>query len=302
MASTLESNEAESAAVTGEMADFVGAMRELRELAERARSARTLEECHRLAAESLDASTVALEAARKAYRETADRLAQADTELEAFSYSVSHDLRAPLRAIDGFSEALLVDYGDKLDDEGRHSLTRVRAGTQRMARLIDDLLSLSRIVRSKMVREALDLTAIARRIFGALAARDPGRNVQTVVAEGLAAEGDARLVTVLLENLLGNAWKFTSRQPFARIEVASEVRDGETVFLVRDDGAGFDMAYANKLFGPFQRLHSDSEFEGTGIGLATVHRVVTRHKGRIWTDAAPGRGATFFFTLARQIL
>jgi light-regulated signal transduction histidine kinase (bacteriophytochrome) len=230
-------------------------------------------------------------------KESADKLAQANKELEAFSYSVSHDLRAPLRAIDGFSEALLVDHGDKLDDEGRHCLARVRAGAQRMSQLIDDLLSLSRIARSPMKREPVDLTAIARRIFGDLSARDPARKVDIIVADGLTGKGDARLVMVLLENLLGNAWKFTSKQPSARVEVASEVRDGESVFLVRDNGVGFDMGYANKLFAPFQRLHSDSEFQGTGVGLATVQRVVTRHRGRIWTDAAPGKGATFFFTL-----
>ncbi|MGH7438892.1 MAG: sensor histidine kinase [Polyangiaceae bacterium] len=297
MGTSLDRPEPDSAAAGDEMADLVQAMRAFRELAEQACHARTLEECHRLAAESLDASTLALEAARRLRKESADKLAQAHKELEAFSYSVSHDLRAPLRAIDGFSEALLVDYADRLDDEGRHCLARVRAGTQRMAQLFDDLLSLSRIARAPMKREPVDLTAIARRIFGDLAARDPARKVDTVVAEGLAGKGDARLVTVLLESLLGNAWKFTGKHTSARIEVGSELRDGETVYVVRDDGAGFDMKYANKLFAPFQRLHTDSEFQGTGIGLATVHRVVTRHGGRIWADAAPGLGAAFFFTI-----
>jgi len=239
-------------------------------------------------------SSLALAKRRK---ESADKLKEANKELEAFSYSVSHDLRAPLRAIDGFSKILVSDYSSVLDDQGKRYLERVRAGTQRMAQLIDDLLSLSRITRTALNRGRVDLTDISRRIFAELAARDPERSVECVVAEGLVAQGDSQLVMVMLENLLGNAWKFTSKREAARIEVTSEAKNGETVFVVRDNGAGFNMEYANKLFAPFQRLHSASEFQGTGVGLATVHRVVTRHGGKIWARAELGHGATFFFTL-----
>ncbi|HVR62716.1 MAG TPA: ATP-binding protein [Polyangia bacterium] len=242
-------------------------------------------------------SSIALAKMRK---EAADKLAEANKELEAFSYSVSHDLRAPLRAIDGFSRALQTDFGDRLDDEGRRYIDRIRAGTQRMSELIEDLLSLSRITRAALTRGPVDLTAISRKVLADLAARDAGRAVEVNVADGLSGQADARLVTVLFENLLGNAWKFTSKQPSARIDVTSEQREGETVYIVRDNGAGFSMEYAHKLFAPFQRLHSNAEFPGTGIGLATVQRIVGRHGGRIWVEAAPGEGAKFFFTLAEQ--
>jgi light-regulated signal transduction histidine kinase (bacteriophytochrome) len=192
---------------------------------------------------------------------------------------------------------LLGDYAGSLDERGRHYLERVRSGTQRMGQLIDDLLGLSRITRAPLSRDRVDLTGISRKVLADLGARDPDRRIETKVAEGLVGQGDSRLVMVLFENLLGNAWKFTSKRPDARVEVGSEVHDGEPAFFVRDNGAGFNMAYANKLFAPFQRLHSDKEFQGTGIGLATVHRVVSRHGGRIWVDAAIDRGATFFFTL-----
>jgi signal transduction histidine kinase len=239
-------------------------------------------------------SSLALARMRQEY---VDRLAEANKELEAFSYSVSHDLRAPLRAIDGFSKALLSDCSDKLDERGKRHLERVRNATQRMSQLIDDLLSLSRIGRTAMQRECVDLAEISRRVLAELSARESERKVETRVSDGLTCDGDPRLLTVLLENLLGNAWKFTSKHPEARIEVGREPGNGPPVFFVRDNGAGFDMEYANKLFAPFQRLHAATEFPGTGIGLATVHRVVTRHAGRIWVQAAPDKGATFFFTL-----
>ncbi|HVZ71421.1 MAG TPA: ATP-binding protein [Polyangia bacterium] len=242
-------------------------------------------------------SCIALAKMRK---EAADKLMEANKELEAFSYSVSHDLRTPLRAIDGFSRVLQSEYADKLDAEGKRYVERIRTGAKRMGELIDDLLSLARITRAEVKRERTDLTAISRRILGDLAARDPERKVRIEIEEGMTAEADPRLVTVLFENLLGNAWKFTSKRPAATIAVASEERDGETVYLVRDDGAGFDMQYARKLFAPFQRLHAAAEFQGTGIGLATVFRIVTRHGGRLWADAAPDRGATFFFTLCAE--
>jgi signal transduction histidine kinase len=233
-------------------------------------------------------------------REWSQELERANNELEAFSYSVSHDLRAPLRAIDGFSKALLDDYADKLDAQGVQYLERVRAATQRMAQLIDDLLGLSQITRAPLKRQRVDMTDLARHVLGELSARDPGRTIATDVADGLVVQVDPRLLTVMLENLLGNAWKFTSKQPAATIEVGTATRDGEAVYFVRDNGAGFSMEHATKLFAPFQRLHDATEFEGTGIGLATVNRVVARHGGRVWAEAKPGQGATFLFTLGAQ--
>jgi signal transduction histidine kinase len=230
-------------------------------------------------------------------REWAKELEQANNELEAFSYSVSHDLRAPLRAIDGFSKTLLDEYGKKLDEKACGYLSRVRAGTQRMAALIDDLLNLSRINRAPLRKDSISLTEMARSVTAELQEKEPSRKVLIEIADGLAARGDARLVTVVLVNLLGNAWKFTARQQEAQIAVGQEKKENETVFSVRDNGAGFDMAYADKLFAPFQRLHSDSEFEGTGIGLATVQRIISRHGGRIWAESEVGKGTSFFFTL-----
>jgi two-component system NtrC family sensor kinase len=227
----------------------------------------------------------------------AEELEWKNKELEAFSYSVAHDLRAPLRGMDGFSQALLEDYADKLDDVGKQYLRYVRESAQQMGQLIDDLLSLSRVTRGDFQREQVDLAAISSSVVARLQKLHAERKVELVVADGLVAAGDARLLTIALENLLGNAWKFTGKRADARIEVgASDNRDRRTYF-VRDNGAGFDMTHASKLFGVFQRLHSVSEFEGTGIGLATVHRVVRRHGGRIWAEGEVGCGATFFFTL-----
>ncbi|MEW6613490.1 MAG: PAS domain S-box protein [Pseudomonadota bacterium] len=224
-------------------------------------------------------------------------LTAVNRELEAFSYSVSHDLRAPLRAIDGFSQALLEDYADRLDGEGIRHLERVRAATQRMGQLIDDLLNLSRVTRSEMHRERVNLSAIAQRFAEELHASQPQRQVEFVIAPNVTARGDARLLQVVLENLLRNAWKFTSKHERARIEFGVTQRDGKRTYFVRDDGAGFDMSYAHKLFGAFQRLHGATEFEGTGIGLATVQRIIHRHGGRIWAEGAIEQGATFYFTL-----
>ncbi len=225
------------------------------------------------------------------------QLEAANRELEAFSYSVSHDLRAPLRGIDGFSQALLEDYADTLDDQGRDYLRRVRSATQRMAGLIDDLLNLSRITRSELRREEVDLSAQAHSVVEQLRQAQPERQVEFHIADGLTAQGDSRLLRIALENLIGNAWKFTGKTADAMIEFGL-TRDGdEDIYFVRDNGAGFDMAYAGKLFGAFQRLHDVREFEGTGIGLATVQRIIRRHGGRVWAEGEPGRGATFHFTL-----
>jgi signal transduction histidine kinase len=233
-------------------------------------------------------------------RRVRDRTAQLEavnTELEAFSYSVSHDLRAPLRGIDGWSLALIEDYSDKLDGRAREYLGRVRGESQRMGQLIDDLLQLARVTRDHMERGTLNLTAMANEIDERLRHRQPERSVEFSAQSGLTALGDARLIDVALTNLLENAWKFSGPRPTARIEFGRLGTAGENVFFVHDNGVGFDMAYAHKLFGAFQRLHRASEFSGTGIGLATVKRIVLRHGGRVWAEAQLDRGATFYFTL-----
>jgi two-component system NtrC family sensor kinase len=217
-------------------------------------------------------------------------------ELDAFSYSVAHDLRAPLRSIDGFSQALLEDYDDRLDDEGQQYLRYIRESAQQMSRLIDDLLSLSQVSRSEVHREIVNLSEIAYQVVKRLQRQYSALQVDIVIPDGLVADADARLLTVVFENLLGNAWKFTGKRADARIEVGASGAD-RTTYFVRDNGAGFDMAYASKLFGVFQRLHSNAEFEGTGIGLATVHRVIRKHGGHIWAEGSVGHGATFSFTL-----
>lgn len=229
-----------------------------------------------------------------------DRTAQleyANAELEAFCYSVSHDLRAPLRAIDGFSQALMEDFPKDVPEDAQRYLSRIRSSTQRMGQLIEDLLNLSRVSRADLERRDVDVSELARQVVNDMQHREPGRKVEVLIWDGMRADADSRLLRAVLENLIGNAWKFTSKVPAPRIEAGS-VRDAERVtFFVRDNGAGFDMAYANKLFGAFQRLHSATEYAGTGIGLATVQRIVHRHGGRVWADAQPGKGAAFFFTL-----
>jgi PAS domain S-box-containing protein len=222
-------------------------------------------------------------------------------ELETFSYSVSHDLRAPVRAIDGFSAILEQDYSEKLDNRGRDCLRRVRAATQRMFTIIDALLVLSRVTREEMRRDVIDLSALARSVATELQRTDPERKVEFIIAPGIIGVGDASLVRVALENLIGNAWKFTGRQETARIEFGAIDKKGTTVYFVRDNGAGFDMAYADKLFGAFQRLHTAEEFPGTGIGLPTVQRIVRRHGGMVWGEADVDKGAMFSFTLAPPI-
>jgi signal transduction histidine kinase/ligand-binding sensor domain-containing protein len=233
----------------------------------------------------------------------ADRTAQlvsAIKELEAFSYSVSHDLRTPLRSIDGFSRVLLEDYADKLDADGKDSLQRIRAGSQRMGQLIDDLLTLSHVSRDEMRRGPVDLSALARTVAAELREAAPGQRMEFIIAPDLVATGDARLLQVLLENLLGNACKFSGRRPVARIEFGRTTHQGAPAYFVRDNGAGFDRAHAQKLFGAFQRFHTMDEFPGTGIGLATVQRIIHRHGGHVEAESQPDHGATFYFTLPEK--
>jgi PAS domain S-box-containing protein len=227
---------------------------------------------------------------------TAD-LSAANEELEAFAYSVSHDLRAPLRGIDGFSQAVLEEYSDSLDETGKDYLVRLRSASQRMGHLIDDMLSLSRVSRVEISREQVDLSAMATSVAVVLQDREPDRNVEFVIQDGLAALGDFRFLSIVLENLLANAFKFTSTRATARIEFGRELEDGEDAYFVRDDGVGFDMTYADQLFVPFQRLHTDTEFPGSGIGLATIRRIIGRHGGRAWAHGEVDRGATVYFTL-----
>jgi light-regulated signal transduction histidine kinase (bacteriophytochrome) len=219
-------------------------------------------------------------------------------ELEAFNYSVSHDLRAPLRPLDGFSQALLEDCADKLDDKGRDYLLRIRAAAQRMSQLIDDLLRLSRISRAQVRAQQVDLSALAEAVVRELSGSDEARDVECVIQPGLLVRGDPGLLRIVMENLLRNAWKFTQKKDKARIEFGQRQERGETAYFVRDDGVGFDPSFAPRLFQPFQRFHTTAEFEGTGIGLAIVHRIVTHHRGRTWAEASPGAGATIFFTLS----
>ena len=243
------------------------------------------------------AANQAEQAAREDLARHASQLEAANKELEAFAYSVSHDLRAPLRSVEGFSQALAEDYAEQIDDAGRDMLQRVRAASQRMAQLIDDMLVLSRLTRTEMRRERVDLSALAQAIATELRRRAPERDVEFVIADGLFVEGDRGLLRVACENLLENAWKFTGKTPVARIEVGATIEASRTCYFVRDNGAGFDMAYADKLFGAFQRLHGTNEFPGTGIGLATVQRVLHRHGGQAWAEGRVGQGATIYFAL-----
>ncbi|MDB5813035.1 MAG: putative histidine kinase [Rhodocyclales bacterium] len=239
------------------------------------------------------------EAHQSEHRKSSE-LAAVNKELEAFSYSVSHDLRAPLRAIDGFSKALLNRLGPHSDNSERHYLDRIRTAAQRMGALIDDLINLSRITRAPLRAEQVDMTKMSRDILAELADAEPARKVTCSVGEGLVVNADPHLLAVLLRNLLGNAWKYTSRNAEAMIELGVNRVDGTQVFYVKDNGVGFDMTHAKNLFTPFHRLHTDAEFPGTGIGLATVHRVVCRHSGSIRAEAEPARGATFHFALEKS--
>lgn len=230
-------------------------------------------------------------------RQRTAELEASTRELDAFAYSVSHDLRAPLRSLEGFSQVLIEDFSADLAEEAQRYLGRIQANVTRMAQMIDDLLHLSRATRSQLRREHTDLSALSREVLAELAAQHPARTVETDVPEGLVARADPHLVRLVLQNLIGNAWKFTAHRDDPVIRVGVRRQDGIDVFSVEDNGAGFDMKYAHKMFDPFQRLHSAAEFEGTGIGLAIVARIITRHGGRIRADGTPGGGATFRFSL-----
>lgn len=239
----------------------------------------------------------ALKAEAENLRREKESAEASNAELRAFSYSVAHDLRAPLRAIAGFTGAIAEDYADKLDDAGKALVGRVVSNVERMGELIDALLALAKVSQADLVYERVDLGAVARNVVEQMRAGDPTRDVELVVRDGLVTNGDPRLLRAALENLLGNAWKFTRSRERSRIELGRERARDTTSFYVRDNGAGFDMQYAHRLFAPFQRLHPANEFEGTGIGLATVQRIVRRHGGRVWAEARPNEGATFYFTL-----
>jgi PAS domain S-box-containing protein len=229
--------------------------------------------------------------------ERTEELTRINKELESFSYSVSHDLRAPLRSINGFSRIILDQYLDKLDQEGQEYLQIITSECKRMGLLIDDLLSLSRLSRKEISQETADLSGMVETIAAELRRREPGRQVDFIIAPGIKATGDKVLLQSVLENLMNNAWKFTGRHPVARIEFGATEQDGKAVYFVRDDGAGFDMKYSGKLFGAFQRLHGTDEFPGNGIGLAAIQRIIHRHGGRVWAESVVEKGATFYFTL-----
>jgi two-component system sensor histidine kinase/response regulator len=224
-------------------------------------------------------------------------LTSINRELEAFSYSVSHDLRAPLLAFDGLSQTLLDDYGNRLDNKAKDYLKRMRRASQRMTSVFDGLQTLFRLTSGEIHREKLDITQLVQEIVEEINAESPDRSVEVQIAKGMKASGDKRLIRILLVNLLNNAWKFTSTKTMQKVEVGTEMIEGESRMFVRDNGVGFDMIYAHRLFGAFQRLHSQSEFTGAGIGLATARRIVNRHGGRIWAEGAVGEGATFYFVI-----
>jgi light-regulated signal transduction histidine kinase (bacteriophytochrome) len=248
----------------------------------------------------LDAERAHGEVLRDLERRVAERtaeLAVANRRLRSFSYSVSHDLRAPLRAIAGFGAELAQSSRDRLSPEERRDLDRILGAARRMEQLIEGMLVLGRVVESEMRRVPVDLTALAREIAGELSEAEPARSVEVDIQEGLRAVGDPVLLRAALANLLGNAWKFTRPRLPARVEVGRQPGGSEAAFFVRDNGAGFDMRYADRLFGAFQRLHRHDEFPGTGVGLATVEQIISRHGGRIWAESRPNEGATFFFSL-----
>jgi signal transduction histidine kinase len=249
----------------------------------------------KLLAESEQASRELAETRAELVRD----LEHKNRELESFSYAVSHDLRAPLRRIDSFSRAVLESQGDRLDEAGQRFLGRVREASQHMSQLIDDVLYLSRVTRADLREQEVDLSAVTDLILGRLQESEPQRTLDAKVRPGVIVTGDGQLLRIAMENLLGNAWKFTSKEPESRIEFGLTQTGGEPTYFVRDNGAGFDMTYADRLFGPFQRLHQVGDFPGNGIGLATVQRIIHRHGGRVWAEGLVGQGATFYFTMGR---
>ena len=234
----------------------------------------------------------------KQYSQELERL---NAELEAFSYSVSHDLKAPLRSLDGFSSALLEDYSDKLDERGKEYLNYIRESSQLVSHLIDDMLKLSGVVRAEMLQEEINLSGMVSSIADILKRSEPDRKADFIVSPDVIGDGDMNLVRIMLTNLLENAWKYTSKCHQTRIEFGENCQGDTKVYFVKDNGVGFDMQYSKKLFKPFSRLHSRKEYSGNGIGLATVYRIVLRHGGRIWAEAEPDKGATFFFTLGTNV-
>ncbi len=274
---------------TGEKARFEGTQRAMLNLLEDfGKEREKTESANRELREAIDSLRRAKEAADNANRE-----------LEAFAYSVSHDLRAPLRSIAGFSHVLLEDYLNQLDEEGQDSLNRIFAATQKMGRLIDDLLNLSRITRAEMKREIVSLSNMVRKVAEGKKDALPERDVELTIEDNLLAEGDDHLLNVVFENLIENAFKFTGKRASARIEFGSIKKDERLTYFIKDNGTGFDMAYAGKLFQPFQRVHAMDEFPGTGIGLATVKRIIERHGGRVWIEGEVDKGTTVYFTLER---
>jgi len=245
---------------------------------------------------NFDAMTHSLRASFAQVERSNQELAVLNQEIEAFSYSVSHDLRGPLRSMDGFSQAVLEDYGDKLDDDGKDALLRIRAASQRMGRLIDELLGLSRVTRAELRLRNVNLSEMAHEIAESLQ-QNTGRRVHWDIEDNLTLHADKALIQIAMQNLLENAWKFTGKTAQPVIRVGCVEQDGVKAWFVGDNGVGFDMTYADRLFGAFQRLHHESEFPGTGIGLAIVQRIIRRHEGRIWAHAAPDRGATFYFSI-----
>jgi PAS domain S-box-containing protein len=259
----------------------------------------TIDSC-RTAVSDISERKKAEEALRTAHTELERRayeLEALNRELEAFSYTVSHDLKAPLRSIEGFTRAILEDYAEKLDETGRDYLTRVHSASQRMSHLIEAMLNMARLTRGAIQEKTVDLSSLAQVTAHEIRKQATGRQVEFIIQKNVKAKGDQDMLQVMLENLLDNAWKFTSAHATAKIEFGTTNMDGKTVYFVRDDGAGFDMAFSDKLFKPFKRLHTESEFPGIGIGLAIAHRIILRHNGRLWAESAPEKGATFFFTL-----
>jgi light-regulated signal transduction histidine kinase (bacteriophytochrome) len=244
--------------------------------------------------------TIALSASEHSLREQSIQLEAANKELEAFAYSVSHDLRAPLRAIKGFSQILLLDFSANMNKEGMDFLQRISQAASQMSELIESLLSLSRLTRGELNREKIDLSQIAQDILKKMQSQEPEHRVTWDIADGLQAKADEKLVRTVLENLLGNAWKYSSKKESPWIEMGSIMKDEQSVFYIKDNGVGFNMSNADKLFGAFQRLHADTEFPGHGIGLATCQRIIHRHGGTIWAEAEPDKGATFYFSLPSE--